>query len=186
MAFIGSISMFVLSPLLILPGIGTLFTMALSLTTYGIFVMASSWDEQIKEDMDRIGWNPFNTDPDMSKVNKVSFYKGQPVMINNIFDSSFSFGIMFLKESQKNDPDTVKHEWGHFFQMLILGPLLYSLFVAVPSVINFKFGRHNYYTGDEGNRLYYSKIWERTADMFGGVDRKNYDPISSGSNFIPW
>ena len=173
-------------PLVLFPGAGTLFTAALSLTMYGGYMMASSWDSQVKADMDRIGWNPFNTNADMSGVNKVSFYKGQPVMLHNSDFSSFSIGIMFLKESQKKNTDAVKHEWGHFAQLLIVGPTAYMGFVAIPSVINFEFGEYNNYIGPERERMYYSKIWERTADWLGGVNRNNYDPFWSWSNFVPW
>ena len=36
------------------------------------------------------------------------------------------------------------------------------------------------------DRMYYSKIWGRTADWLGGVDRNNYDDFWTKSNFVPW
>ena len=35
-------------------------------------------------------------------------------------------------------------------------------------------------------RMYYSKIWERTADWLGGVNRNNYDPFWTVDNFFCW
>lgn len=93
---------------------------------------------------------------------------------------------MFLKESHKNDINAVKHEWGHFVQLLAMGPLAYTGFVAIPSVLNYQFGDHNNYNGLKSQKLYYSKIWERTADWLGGVNRNNYNPFWSWSNFGPW
>jgi hypothetical protein len=51
----------------------------------------------------------------------------------------------------------VKHEWGHFIQLLAMGPKAYALGVGIPSMIN----------GTAGN--YYSQFWEVTADIIGGA-----------------
>ena len=167
---------------------GSLYIIGFSITMYGLFMMASSWDSQIESDMDRIDWNPFNTNADMSKVKKLSFYKGQTVIIQDFAESSFSLGVMFLEKGQKGDPDTVKHEWGHFAQLLIMDGLLpYLIFVGAPSYCYNKKGDYNNFSGSVSDRMYYSKIWEREADGLGGVNRNNnYDPFWSWSNFIPW
>src|SRR5690554_4854266 len=125
----GAILTYKSAPLFLVPGLSIIPQFGITMTIYGASMMASSWDSQIKADMDRIGWNPFNTNSDMSGVNKVSFYKGQPVVLHNTGLSSFSFGIMFLKESHKKDINAVKHEWGHFAQFLAMGPLAYTGFV---------------------------------------------------------
>lgn len=36
------------------------------------------------------------------------------------------------------------------------------------------------------DKLYYSKVWERTADMLGGVNRKNYYDFWDIRKFIFW
>ena len=71
----------------------------------------------------------------MSHVDKVSFYKGKAVILQDFAPSSFSYGIMFLHKNQCADQNTVKHEWGHFGQMFILGPGAFTAFVAAPSLI---------------------------------------------------
>ena len=95
--------------LCLLPGYGTLLQTELSLLMYGVFMMASSWDSLIQSDMEAINWNPFNSNPDMSHVNKVSFYKGEAVILQDFAPSSFSYGIMFLHKNQYTDQNTVKH-----------------------------------------------------------------------------
>ena len=40
--------------------------------------------------------------------------------------------------------------------------------------------------GSKTDRIYYPKIWERTADWLGGVNRNNYHPFWSWRNFVPW
>ena len=152
--------------LCLLPGYGTLLQEELSLAMYRGFMMASSWDPLIQSDMEAINWNPFNSNPDMSKVNKVSFYKGEAVIIQDFAGASFSFGIMGLHINDKNDVNTVNHEWGHFKQLALHGPAMFTLFIALPSLI------YNIYcriTGDWSK--YYKMPWEAYADYLGGVKR---------------
>lgn len=148
--------------------------------------MASSWDSLIQSDMEAINWNPFNSNPDMSKVNKVSFYKGEAVILQDFAPSSFSYGIMFLHKNHKTSQNTVKHEWGHLGQMLILGPGAFTAFVAAPSLIYNLWGDYQNYNDYRYGKLYYSKIWERTADMLGGVNRNNYYDFCDIRNFMFW
>ena len=170
----------------LLNGNGTFLQYELSLMLYGGFMMSSSWDPLIQSDMEAINWNPLNFNPDMSKVNKVSFYKGEAVILQNFAPSSFLFGIMFLHKNQYTNQNTVKHEWGHFAQMRIMGPGIFTLFVATPSLIYNQFGDYQNYKEPMYSKLYYSKVWERTADMLGGVNRKNYYDFWDISNFIFW
>ena len=152
--------------LCLLPGYGTLLQAELSLMMYGGFVMASSWDPLIQSDMEAINWNPFNSNPDMSKVNKVSFYKGEAVIIQGFAGNSFSFGVMFLQKGEKHDINTVNHEWGHFAQLALHGPAVFTLFMALPSVI------YNIYCRINGDwDKYYEMPWEVYADYLGGVKR---------------
>lgn len=172
--------------LCLLPGFGSLLTAEISLITYGGSIMASSWDPLIQQDMENIGWNPFNSNPNMSNINKVSFYKGQAVVLQNFVNSSFSFGIMFLHTSQYKNQTVVKHEWGHFAQMLMLGPTIYTTNVALPSLIYNLWGDYQNYNEPLYSKKYFSKIWERTADWLGGVNRSNYYDFWNIENFICW
>ena len=124
----------------LLPGYGTILTVGISTTMFGAFTMASTWDPLIKQDMEAINFNPFNTNSDMSNVNKVSFYKGVPVVVQDFASSSFSAGAIFLKSNQKNWQYIAEHEWGHWAQLLMVGPLPYLTFIAFPSVYYNKFG----------------------------------------------
>jgi hypothetical protein len=65
---------------------------------------------------------------------------------------------MFLNKKAK-DPNTVRHEWGHFVQLGIMGVGSYIPTVAIPSILS----------GDRAD--YYSLPWERMADFFGGANR---------------
>ena len=148
------------------PGYGTLLQAELSLLMYGGFMMGSSWDPLIQSDMEAINWNPFNSNPDMSKVNKVSFYKGEVVILQDFAPSSFSYGIMFLHKDQYKDQNTVKHEWGHFAQLTLHGPIIFTMFMALPSLL------YNLYCSktDDWSK-YYEMPWEAYADYLGGVKR---------------
>ena len=83
----------------------------------------------------------------------------------------------------------LNHEWGHSMQELIMGTPAYLLFVALPSVINYWVGEYNKYIysdPDLSEKLYYSKVWERIADLLGGVKRNDYFPFWTWKNFVPW
>ena len=152
--------------LCLVPGYGTFLQAELSLLMYGGFMMASSWDPLIQSDMEAINWNPFNSNPNMSKVNKVSFYKGEAVIIQDFAGSSFSFGIMGLHKNDKHDIKTVNHEWGHFAQLTLFGPAAFMLLFGIPSML------YNLYCQKTGDwSKYYKMPWEAFADYLGGVKR---------------
>ena len=115
-------------------------------------------DADFREDV--ANFDLFNTDEQKAlDSHYFSFYKGQFVVRSKLKRSA-SFGIMFLSSTNpKTDANTVKHEWGHFIQLLILGPVAYTFSIAIPSALN----------GDA--KHYYSQPWEVTADMLGGVNR---------------
>ncbi|WMJ23167.1 hypothetical protein RBG61_00485 [Paludicola sp. MB14-C6] len=113
-------------------------------------------------------------------ANYISMYKGQTVIradLNFNGNRSGSFGIMILDKKEgsvefggtEEGARTVKHEYGHFVQLQYLGTLKYIKKIAIPSVSSKA-------THDE----YYSQPWERSADIFGGVQRPNY-PYAEGS-----
>ena len=135
-------------------------------TTARIYVNAaisSIWDSDVRADMNSIGWNPFNTDPNIAaSANKVSFYKGSAVIKQDVF-GTFAFAGAIWSNTGDIGID-IQHEWGHNMQELILGPSAYITNIAIPSVAN-------YLWGSTQDIDYYSMPWERTADLLGGVNR---------------
>ena len=131
---------------------------ASSLLGFAGFAIASIWDEEIRKDMERIHWNPFNSDESLIlKSTKISFYNGVPVIKTNMGRSG-TFGIIFLgSNATEND---VKHEYGHVFQQLIMGPASYGFWVGIPSINKWGVSKN----GDN----YYYKPWESLASMIGG------------------
>ena len=140
---------------------GISFQAAASFIGYLGMAVASIWDEDIREDMNRIGWNPFNADA--SKVlasSKVSFYKGVPI-IRTGFDRSFNFGAIFLDSGRK--VWELDHEYGHTFQQLFLGPVDYFLWIMIPSSLQLSVRED-----------YYSRPWESIASLLGGDSENVY------------
>ena len=147
---------------------GLVLQAASSVISYAGFAIASLWDQEIRDDMNSIGWNPFNTN-EYAALNskKVSFYKGIPVYrING--ERSGSFLAIWLSRGYtdrngvfrpENDPNTVRHEFGHNMQQLIMNPVFYGISIGIPSYFAL------------GPWSYYDKPWEITADILGGVNR---------------
>jgi len=158
---------------------GLLWNAAASVIGYIAAAVISIWDKEVRKDMNDINWNPFNSDESLVlNSTKLSFYKGQFVIKSNFaFTShrSFSFGIMFLEQNEsKSSPaygaDVVRHEWGHFVQLSIVGVPKFVLFFGIPSMLN----------GNNPN--YFSLPWERSADLFGEVSGSNWEnPHTSNS-----
>jgi len=108
--------------------------------------------------------------------NYFSFYKGVPVFrING--DRSGSFGAIFLTRetnSRSHPEDVVRHEYGHVKQLEQLGIINYALCISIPSWLEF------------GTGEYYSKPWEITADIYGGVQSRTHSQgnIASGYQYL--
>lgn len=147
---------------------------AQAFVSFGVYIgcaISSLWDESIRSDMNAIGWNPFNSDPSLLKnMNKVSFYNGVPVFyikgtkLDQLIRSiaarfgqsggrSFTFMALFLYD---RDDNTIRHEWGHIPQQIILGQGRFLWTYAIPSALEL------------GPKKYYLKPWEITADIIGG------------------
>ena len=77
--------------------------------------------------------------------------------------SSDLSGFIFINKSNR-DEDTLKHEWGHTMQFLILGMGDYLNMIFLPSSISNLIDRNF-------SLPYYQLPWEVTADMMGGVVR---------------
>ena len=96
--------------------------------------------------------------------NYFSSYKGVPVIRTN-GDRSGSFGAIFLTRetnNRSNPEDVIRHEYGHTKQLEQLGVVNYALCIGLPSW-------QQWGTGE-----YYSKPWEITADIYGGVQSRNH------------
>ena len=148
-------------PLCLIQPFSALVQMELSAIMYGGFMMASSWDEGIKKDMDTINWNPFNNNISAAtSSDKVSFYKGCPIIRTN--GDSLSFGMIFLASEGFTDDGIewttdkiLLHEYGHYIQLTTYGFGLYFLCIGIPSFIY----------NDQNSP------WEISADLLGGVQR---------------
>ena len=84
--------------------------------------------------------------------------------------SSFSLGGIFLNRKTRTNETTIKHEYGHSVQQSILGHSKYIFGIFIPSSFYNLISRKN----ANLELLYYSMPWERTADLFGNVNRGYY------------
>ena len=142
--------------------LATLFCeFGLTVGMYGAYMLGSVFDKDIKNDMDLIHWNPYNLDENaVTQSTKVSFYKGVPV-IRYTSGRSGTFGIMFLKNTA--NAQSVKHEFGHVPQLILMGIERFAFVFGIPSaekIAEKKYG-------------YYNQPWETSADMFGGLSNQH-------------
>ncbi len=127
-------------PLLLIPGAATVPLFSYNMMLYGAALMASSFGKDIKKDMKKINWNPFNSNTNVVvSSNTLSFYKGTLVIMYGDLDgrnpNGYSFGIIALERDASSY--VLKHEFGHHKQQRLLGIGLYITIVAAPSVISF-------------------------------------------------
>lgn len=87
--------------------------------------------------------------------------------ISGITSFSVSNTIILNKDETISNGgiDTIKHEWGHTVQQSLIGTPKYITRIAVPSVVGCII--------NPSSRTYYSLTWERSADLFGGVNRSD-------------
>ncbi|MDD2267980.1 MAG: RHS repeat-associated core domain-containing protein [Eubacteriales bacterium] len=140
---------------------GLVVQTASSILLYGGYAISSLWDADVRNDMKSIKWNPFNSDEaKVLRSKKVSFYKGIPVFRTNLKRSG-SFLAIWLNQNSSVNADTVRHEFGHSIQQLIMNPVFYGISIAIPSYFAW------------GPWSYYNKPWEVTADILGGVKSRS-------------
>ena len=145
---------------------GVVAQTAVSAVSYVGMAIASIWDADIRADMNAIGWNPFNSSESaVLGSNKVSFYKGAPVFLKNGGRSGSFYAISLNKN---RNADTLRHEWGHNVQAMIMGPGNYGLTVGIMSPLIL--GKHKGWDGVN----YYNSPWETMADVFGGVQGRTH------------
>ena len=139
-----------------------------SIWSYAGMAVSSLWDEEVRADMKRINWNPFNSDAQVAaECTKVSFYQGIPVFRAKVPRSGSFYAILLKPEAREGN--TIKHERGHAWQAMILGPGAYGIAIGIPS-----FKKLGPWDDDEtlsnGNG-YYHAPWELNAELLGGVSR---------------
>ena len=110
------------------------------------------------------------------RSNYFSAYKGVPV-IRIDGNRSGSFGFIFLTRetnSRSNPEDVLRHEYGHTKQLNRLGIIKYAIGIGIPSVFEI------------GGGDYYSRPWEITADIYGGVRSRNHKiaDIKAGFKYL--
>ena len=128
-------------------------------------------ENNVKFDMQNFDWN--NDDEEkVLESNYFSAYKGQLVIREDwafTDGRSASFVIMFLNKNE-TDINTVKHEYGHYIQLQLLGLRRYIQYVAIPSVNS----------GHVPYDKYYSLPYEASADILGDVQRSGYAYTDGG------
>ena len=142
---------------------GDIFQGIVTYFAYRAIRFLSFVNENIRNDMDNIGWDIGNTDTaKVQSAKYVSFYKGVPVIKIYGLGGSMSFGIIFF-DSKANYgtnitvEDVLKHEYGHNVQLSNFGLLYYILYVAIPSP---------QMNGD-------NTPWELSASLLGGSNMAN-------------
>ena len=171
---LGALLMVRTAPLFKIPIASFVPQSCFSLVMYGGYMTMSSFDKEIYNDMSSIGWNPLNAKEELvTSANKVSFYKGEAIVKGN-FPGCMSFGMMFVDKGKWVTSDTIRHEYGHFIQLGILGLPKYLFGIGIPSLIGTQL------TSDD---LYNSQPWEVTADILGNAN--GYSHVNK-SELIGW
>ncbi|MBR4017899.1 MAG: RHS repeat-associated core domain-containing protein [Oscillospiraceae bacterium] len=131
-----------------------------------------SFVKDIAEDINNFDSNN-ESEEKVLESNYFSSYKGVPVIRTN-GDRSGSFGAIFLTRetnNRSNPEDVIRHEYGHTKQLEQLGIVNYALCIGLPSWQQW------------GTDEYYSKPWEITADVYGGVQSRNHSQSNIDRGF---
>ena len=103
-------------------------------------------------------------------------------LVDHLFDNAISLGNYIFLDSDGNfSYKTIKHEFGHQKQSLMLGPL-YLIVIGLPSIIGNIIDRikHKYFNKYYDPYFYYKQPWEAWADKLGGVVRKSINNVNKG------
>jgi len=119
---------------------------------------------------------------------KVYFFRYEKLnRLQSLFSGASIFHIFLPHYYQIEENDntkegfkaiTIRHEYGHFLQLAILGGWLYLFLIAIPSITNNLRDRKNKLKKD-----YYEYFWEAWADKLGGIIHI-YVPNSQGGGGI--
>ncbi len=77
-----------------------------------------------------------------------------------------------MSNEGSNPEDVVRHEYGHTKQLRQLSILKYAIGIGIPSALEIG-------GGDD-----YSRRWEITADIYGGVKSRNHTERNIDSGFL--
>ncbi len=145
-----------------------------------IIQIVSNFIENVVEDIDNYDWKNQSEDVVFSS-NYFSSYKGV-LVIKTPFDASFSFGFIGLSILDQ-EPEALKHEYGHAIQMKIMGLRNYVTNVAIPSITINILDRQEKLPYD-----YYSYPWEAEANLFGGstLYQSGKPPLPQGGYNSYW
>ena len=114
--------------------------------------------------------NTDNTDEQVVlDADLLAFYNGR-LFLKVKGESGLSFGIVFFGEGI-DDPNLVRHEYGHTVQLKKIGLADYIRQVAIPSLCGYLLNE----TSLLPPGLYYNLPWEYTADVYGGVTWSHMD-----------
>ncbi len=129
-------------------------------------------------DMNRFGWNPFNTDGNaVFASTHFSFYKGEPIFLK---DSGRSGSFYFMSLNRSDDMDVLRHERGHGYQSMMMGIATFGITVGWPSWQKLGLcSKHD---------TYYKAPWETMADILGGVQGRTHtqQEISRAWEYYDW
>lgn len=133
---------------------------AISVGSYLGVSIGSLFNQQLRTDLQAINYNPFNHDEVKAlAAANVTFYRGVAIYKAHL-PRSGSFGAVIL--DRDSTVASLRHEYGHTRQLIVLGPLTYLLLIGVPSF------------GETSHRHYYDRPWEITADLLGGVTEREH------------
>lgn len=137
---------------------GIIVQFSISFFTYIASLLFSIFSRSLRDDFLSIKLNPFNQNTDKVMQSKYfSFYKGVFVIKTSI-KRPCSVCMLVMNHKKNEYFETIlKHEYGHIFQQMILGPIKYLLLIGIPSSLQLS------------KRSYYCRPWESTADCFGRV-----------------
>ena len=96
-------------------------------------------------------------------------------LVKHLANCGISLGnYIFLDVDGIHDNITIKHEYGHQKQSLMLGPL-YLIIIGLPSIMGNILNRikYKYFRRHYDPDFYYKQPWEAWADKLGGVERKS-------------
>lgn len=94
-------------------------------------------------------------------------FNGKIVIVSKLVTSGFSLGEFIFLNPRYTKEITLKHEYGHCLQSLMLGPL-YLLVIGIPSILNFM---RSIVKEDSPSYNYYAFYTEKWADKLGGAER---------------
>ena len=134
------------------------------------YVIKEQKRQKVRENTLENLMNTNNTDEQVVlNADLLAFYNGR-LFLKVRGESGLSFGIVFFGEGI-DDPNLVRHEYGHTVQLKKIGLADYISKVAIPSLCGYILNENKLLPPG----LYYNLPWEYTADVYGGVTWNHMD-----------